>query len=107
MTRSGTADSQLRRSRRLTGFSSGAVSVMTLTASLRRTVQRRDRPLSLFLDFEHLLAAIAARLQVDVVRTAELARLLVLDISRRRKRVVASPIAALHARYFAFRYSHD
>jgi hypothetical protein len=63
--------------------------------------------LGFFLDGEHLTAAIAPRLQVNMVRAAQLAGVLVLDIGRRLQRIVASSVAPLHARDFSFGNSHS
>src|SRR6476659_10158215 len=109
MSSSGTADIQLRRSRLRTGLASGAVSIMADRASPRRRPKRAvqaRRGLRLFLDVQDLTAVITARFQIDMMRPAKLARVLVLDIGRSRQRVVTSPVAALHARGFSLRNSH-
>src|SRR6185437_7700402 len=61
----------------------------------RSTSVRTVRPrLSNFgLGLEHLAATIHAGLQVDMVRTAQLARILVLDISRGLERIGRAPHA--------------
>src|SRR3990170_9462 len=106
MTSKGMPDIQLRRSRQRATLASGPGSVMTLrTPRSQRAVQFVDRS-GLFLDVEHLPAAITARFQIDVMRPAKLAGVLVLDISRRRQGVVGPPVAPLHARGFSFGNSH-
>src|SRR5215831_21162482 len=50
------------------------------------------------LRLEHLPATIHAGLEVDVVRTTQLARVLVLDIGRRLERVGGAPHAAARRR---------
>ena len=87
-----------------------------MTSSSRRwqSASPRDRAakasldggLRLFLDREHLAAAIAARFQVDVMRPSQLAGVLILDIGGSLKPIVAPPVATLHARGFSFRNSH-
>src|SRR5262249_7622797 len=67
---------------------------------------RRLIGLSLFLDLENLPAAIFAGFKVDMMRPAQLAGLLVLDIRGRGKRVVRTAIAPLPARGVLVRYGH-
>src|ERR1700730_12943417 len=59
------------------------------------------------LDLEYLAAAIHAGLQVDVVRTAQFARILVLDIGRARQSIGGAALTALHGRGLSFRNGHD
>lgn len=56
---------------------------------------------------EDLAPAIHPALQVDVVRSAKLARVLVLDIGRPGERIRGAALAALHARSLSFRNSHE
>src|SRR5262245_13773539 len=59
------------------------------------------------LDLEDLPAAIHAGLQVDVVRAAQFARILVLDVGRLLQRVRRAAHAAPGRRGFSFRNSHE
>ena len=61
---------------------------------------------SAFLRRQHLAAAIHAGLQVDVMRTAHFAGVLVLDIGRGLERVGRAAHAALGRRGFSFWHSH-
>ena len=54
------------------------------------------------LDLQNLAAAIHAGLQVDMVRTTQFAKVLVLDIGRRGERVGGASEPALHSRGFSF-----
>src|ERR1035438_2647856 len=58
------------------------------------------------LGLEHLAALVHAGLQVDVVRTAQFAGILVLDVSRLLERVGRPAHAAARRRGFSFRHSH-
>src|SRR5215218_1086460 len=58
------------------------------------------------LDREHLAATVFAALEVDVMRTAALAGLLVLDVGRRLQRIRRPAGSALHARHFFPRDGH-
>ena len=58
------------------------------------------------LDRQNLTAIIHAGLQIDVVRTAQFAGILVLDIARGGESVGRATEAALHRRRFSFRNSH-
>ena len=58
------------------------------------------------LRLHHHAAAIHAALQIDVVRTAQLARVLVLDVCGLRQRVGRPAEAPLHRRCFPFRDGH-
>src|ERR1700730_2314798 len=58
------------------------------------------------LDLEHLAATIHAGLQVDVVRTAQFARILVLDIGWLLEGVGGPAHAAARGRGFSFRNAH-
>src|SRR5690606_23504790 len=60
----------------------------------------------LLLDVENLPAAIHAGLEVDVMRAAQLARILVLDIGRGGKGVGRAAEAALHRRGLSFWHCH-
>lgn len=53
-----------------------------------------------------LTAAVLARLQINVVRTAALTRFLVFYVCRCRQRVVRTAHTALHARGFSLWDSH-
>src|SRR5690606_7865670 len=55
---------------------------------------------------QDLTAAVHAGLQVDVVRTAQLTRVLVFDIGGGRKTVVRATETALHRRGLALRNRH-
>ena len=57
-------------------------------------------------DLQHLTAAIHAGLQIDVMRTAQLAGILVFDIGRGFDGVGGATEPALHRRGFSFRNSH-
>jgi hypothetical protein len=59
------------------------------------------------LDVEDLAAAIHAGLQIDVVGTAQFARILVFDIGGLCERVSRAAEAALHRRCLSFRNCHD
>src|SRR4051812_4596694 len=65
-----------------------------------------ERRSSLGFDLENLPALVHAGLQVDVVRTAQLARVLVLDVGRTLQRVGRTAHAAARRRGFSFRDSH-
>src|SRR5690606_20564999 len=60
----------------------------------------------LFLSLENLTPTIHTALQIDMVRTAKFARVLVLDIGRGLECVSRTAHAALRRRRFSFRYSH-
>src|SRR5689334_9279088 len=62
--------------------------------------------LSLGLDLEDLTAAVHAGLQVDVVRTAQFARVLVLDIGGTLERVGRAAHATARGRGFSLRNGH-
>ena len=59
------------------------------------------------LDVQDLAAAIHAGLQIDVVRTAQFARILVFDIGGLREGVGRAAESALHRRCLSFRNCHD
>src|SRR5882757_9217850 len=59
------------------------------------------------LGLEHLAAAIHASLEVDVMRTAQLARVLVLDIGSGGEGIGGAAEAALHQRGFALWNGHS
>ena len=58
-------------------------------------------------DLEHLAAAVHAGLQVDVVRTAQFARILVLDIGRSLQRIGRTAHVASRRRRLFLRNCHD
>src|SRR5579864_8552864 len=63
-------------------------------------------PLRLGLLVQHLPAAIHAGLEIDVVRAAQLAGILVLDIGRPLQCVGGATHAALGGRRFSLRHGH-
>src|SRR5688500_15583609 len=67
----------------------------------------RPRRRSGLLGFEDLPAAIHAGLQIHVVRTAQLARILVLDIGGGAQRIGRTTKAALHWRGLALWHCHQ
>src|SRR5690606_6107097 len=60
-----------------------------------------------FLRLQNLAAAVHARLQVDVVWTAQLTGILVLDVGRSLQGIGRTAHAALGRRSLSFRYCHD
>src|SRR5262249_23615016 len=58
------------------------------------------RALDLGLGLENLAALVLPRLEIDVVRPAALARLLVLDVGWCAQGIRRAALAAFHARYF-------
>src|SRR5262249_38921844 len=60
----------------------------------------------LLLGLEHLAAAVHAGLEIDMVRPAQLARILVLDVGRLRQGVGGAAHAAPRRRCFSFRDGH-
>src|SRR5436309_12826900 len=58
------------------------------------------------LGLENLLAAIHAGLEIDVMRTAQLARILVLDIGGGSDRIGGAAESAFHRRSLAFWNGH-
>src|SRR5262245_59542703 len=67
---------------------------------------REEACSGLFLRLEHLAAAVHAGLEIDVVRPAQFARILVLDIGRLRQRVGGAAHPAARWRRFSFRDGH-
>src|SRR5690606_10620153 len=65
------------------------------------------QPFGLLLDRQDLATAIHAGLEVDVMRTTQLARILVFDIGGVGDRVGRAAEAALHRRGLAFWHSHN
>src|SRR2546430_7227536 len=65
-----------------------------------------DAVSDLGLRLEHLAAAVHAGLEIDVMRPAQLARILVLDIGRPRQGVGRAAHAAARRRCFSFRDGH-
>src|SRR5437667_9304525 len=63
-------------------------------------------PSGLFLRFEDLPAPVHAGLEIDVMGSAQLARILVLDIGRPRERIGGAAHPAPRRRCFAFRNGH-
>src|SRR3979411_2422796 len=96
----------------------GQIILLTLWRLYGKNIARRPRtgarqfrgtgtPGSGFgLDLEHLPSTIHAGLQVDVVRTAEFARVLVLDIGGLLQGVGGPAHAAARRRGFSFRKCH-
>src|SRR5690242_6705305 len=73
---------------------------------MRAFLRLRPGRSGLGLHLEDLAALVHAGLQVDVVRAAQLARILVLDISGALKRVGGTAHAAARGRGFSLRNSH-
>src|SRR6187549_724935 len=71
-----------------------------------RALNIRLQLLRFSLGLEHGPALVHAGLEVDVVRTAELAGVLVLNVGRLLKRVGRTAHAAAGGRGFSFRNSH-
>src|SRR5262245_5807076 len=67
---------------------------------------REEACSGLFLRLEHLAAAVHSGLEIDVVRPAQFARILVLDIGRLRQRVGGAAHPAPRWRRFSFRDGH-
>src|SRR5262249_53149452 len=65
-----------------------------------------EPPSGLLLRLEDLPTAVHAGLEIDVVGPAQLARILVLDIGRRRQRIGGAAHPAPRGRWFAFRNGH-
>src|SRR5262245_12278135 len=66
----------------------------------------RTPPSGLLLRLEDLPAAVHAGLEIDVVGPAQLTRILVLDVGRRRQRIGGAAHPAPRRRCFAFRNGH-
>src|SRR5690606_21973539 len=67
---------------------------------------RAKQPFGLLLDREDLTAAIHASLEIHVMRTTQLTRILVFDIGGVGNRVGRATETALHRRGFAFWHCH-
>src|SRR5712691_6279001 len=76
------------------------ISAILAFARSRRTASH------VLLGLEHLPAAIHAGLEIDVVRPAQLAGILVLDVGRLRERVGGTAHPAARRRCFSFRDGH-
>jgi hypothetical protein len=72
----------------------------------RAHADRKKRGLDFLFRLKHLPAAILARLKVDMMRAAQFAGILVLDIGRRRERIGGTAEAALHGRHFSLGDCH-
>src|SRR5690606_34686984 len=72
----------------------------------RQSIQPKPWKDLVFLGRQNLTAAIGAGLQVDVVRAAQLARVLVLDVRVGPQGVVGAAHIATGGRYFALRNGH-
>src|SRR3982750_1129019 len=72
----------------------------------RRRSERPSVSSILGLHLEDLTAAVHAGLEVDVMRAAQFAGVLVLDVGRGLQGVGRAALAALHRRGFSFRNGH-